>query len=352
MDLEMTFAALLLLAILSCLLYVSILCLEKSLLTRRRIMLKPALFLLLSFVLVGCNNSPNNTATPCSLLLDWHPNPNHLPLFVGIQKGFFAEEKIDLKIQKIPVAGGGISYLTSHQVDLIVDYLPDTLRAASRGAALKIIGVLIQEPLNCIICHKDLNISHPQLLSGKKMGYCVGGSDTLFLDLLLAKEKIQLQQKIAVGGDLLAAMGSRRVDSIYGGFWNIEPLQLKMLNIETSIFKLSDFGVPKYYELIILANQNTPQSTPLFIARFQKALQKSIDFCTCNSEEAFHIYRKCHPDKRTKTLAWEKEAWEITRPLLAKDQVIEKECVENFYHFQKERSLYAQPFNYLELFPN
>lgn len=352
-DLEMTFAALFLLSLLSFLFYGFILLLEKGFLQeRKKSSYLPKLSILLIFCILTPSCQQKESAHPeTRLLLDWLPNPNHIPLYVGVEKNFFKEEQIELTIKKMSDTGGGISYLTSHQADLLLNHLPGTLRAASSGASLKIIGVMIKEPLNCIIYPKDPQVTQPSHLSGKILGYCIGGPDTAFLDFLLEEGGIQLEKKINVGSDLLSAIGTKRVDCIYGGYWNIEPSQLRMFNIETSYFKLHEFGVPNYYGLTIVANGNSKEASPTFIAHFQQALQKSLDFCKEHPEEAFQIYLKSNPDKRAKWLEWEKEAWQVTYPLLSSDQVIEADCLKNFYQFQQARGLYAHPFDYQSLLP-
>lgn len=357
-DLETTFAALFLLTIMSALFYGLILFAEKLTLSKEHKTLafsrrkawayKAALpLLILSFFsFFGCEKQGKHTR----LLLDWLPNPNHVPLYVGVQKGFFKEEGIHLLIQKMPDKGGGITFLTSHQTDLLVNHMPGVLRATSRGAKLKVVGSLIKQPLICLIYNKNENIKTPADLSGKAIGYCVGGSDTAPLDFLLTQGNIAPKKKINVGIDFLYALTTKKVDFIYGGYWNIEPSQLKSLGIEPGFFTITSFGVPPYSELIVLANQDTKESDPQFIQSFKTALQKSINFCKEHPRESFAIYQKHHPDKRDKTLAWEKEAWEITYPILAKDQNIDFQELEKFTSFLKERAIFSQDIDIKSLF--
>lgn len=356
-DLETTFAALALLTIMSALFFGFIVFLEKMVLSKKarrlpllrkkmtyKIALPMLLFPLLTFF--GCEKKGNETR----LLLDWLPNPNHIPLYVGLNQGFFRDEGIDIVIKKMPDKGGGITFLTSHQTDLLVNHMPGTLRATARGAKLKVVGSLIKKPLICLIYDSKDNIKKPTDLSGKSVGYCLGGSDTAPLDFLLAQGNIAPKEKINVGIDFLYALTTKKVDFIYGGYWNIEPSQLQSLGINAAYFTITEFGIPPYSELIILANQDTPQSDPNFVKAFQAALQKSIHFCKNHPDKAFSIYEIYHPDKRAKTLAWEKEAWKITLPLFAEDQSTDFQELDTFYQFMKSRSVFSQDFDYKILF--
>lgn len=364
-DLEITFGALFCLTIISTILYGLILFCEKIalpprvLLLRRKFATKNALlptkqrrrsglvipFFMVAFLLLGLVGCQQKNKGCTRLLLDWLPNPNHIPLYVGIEKGFFRNAGIDLDILKMHDSGGGISYLTSRQADLLVNHMPGTLKACSNGAPLKIVGLLIKEPLSGFIYRSDPAIETTQDLSGSTLGYCLGGPDTAFLDFLLEKGKIEPKERKNISVDLISAMGTQNVDFIFGGFWNIEPAQLRSLGMETNHFPIQEFGVPNYYEMIILAHANSKESTPQFASDFQVALQKSIDYCCANPDEAFQIYRHYNPDRREKTFAWEEQAWKLTCPTLAKSQQVDLHELHTFYHWLCSQEIVTKPLN-------
>lgn len=374
-DLEVTFGALFCLTLMSTLLYGFILYCEKISLpprewtypftrsassktfSKRKRHLAFSIFSLslIYFVLPSCSQQ-NNPTTPSSLstrlLLDWLPNPNHIPLYVGIDRGFFREEGIDLMIQKMHEGGGGICYLTAQKADLLINHMPGTFKACSRGADLKIVGLLIKEPLSGLIYRKDPAVKQTSHLSGRVLGYCIGVPDTTFLDFVLKKGEIIPSKMKNVSVDLISAMGTHSVDFIYGGFWNIEPAQLSAVGVETDTFKIQDLGVPTYYEMILLANSGSPHGSKEFSTHFQKALQKSIDFCFENPEEAFSCYARFNQDRRQKTWEWQKAAWYLTLPLLAKDQSIDSEVVKSFYLWQLQEGVIQKKFDYLNLISN
>ena len=68
--------------------------------------------IILASALVACGEKKEETKTeaPVELkkvdfLLDWVPNTNHTGLYVAKEKGYFAEEGIDLDIKAKTVAG-------------------------------------------------------------------------------------------------------------------------------------------------------------------------------------------------------------------------------------------------------
>lgn len=352
-DLEVTFGALICLTVMTGLLYGLILLLENLALPPRPWKsfkpLKAVALLLASCLLVtGCTK---RSKSETRLLLDWLPNPHHIPLYVGLSKGFFEEEGIDLKIHKMREHGGGIAYLTAHQADLLLYHMPGGFRAVSRGANLKLVASLIKQPLRAFIYLNGKGIKKKDDLSNKVLGYCIPGSDTTFLDFLLFEAGIEPAAKRNVSVDIVSSIGMQNVDCIYGAFWNSEPYQLEALGVDVDYFKIEEFDVPSYYELVLFADGGTKEASAPFGLAFRRAFQRSINWCKEHPEEAFTIYLKANPDKRKKTLTWERKVWEITLPLLAQDQSIDEELLAQFYQWQEERGFYKKSFDFHQLLP-
>ncbi|HRD55297.1 MAG TPA: ABC transporter substrate-binding protein, partial [Parachlamydiaceae bacterium] len=321
-DLETTFAALFCLSFMSISLYLLILAAEKMTLRKGTFTACLAFFLLL---LSGCaKNEPPKTR----LLLDWLPNPNHVALYAGLEKGIFKKHGIDLEIQKIPDPSDVIPYVIAGRAEIALFYMPDTLRAIQAGHSLKPIGILFKQPLNAFIFRKGEGINLPFDLNGKTIGYSVDGSSTTVLDYILRKNSIVPKEKQNVTFDLVSTLCLKHVDAIYGAYWNIECAHINSLGQETDHFDLLSLGYPNYYELIAVVASHSKEASLEFEKTFQIALQESIDYSKACWQEAFSFYAAHNPDKSAKTLSWEKASWEKTYPLLAKDQFFDPEVTQ------------------------
>lgn len=340
-DLEMMFGALFCLIALSVGVYALVIFAE-TVTFRNKSFTRTFVWLgaLLTFTLTGCSNQTEKQGI--QFVLDWVPNPNHVPFYVGVEKGFFKKNGIDLNILKVHDCLDAVPLLTSGRIDLALTYMPHAIHAISRGAPIKPIGILIDQPLNSFIFRSDEQIKTMQDLNGKRLGYSIESSNTDFLNVLLQSNEISFDDMHNVSFDLISTLGTGKVDVIYGAYWNIECENLRALGIETDYFSIQDFGVPPYYELIVLARNNSSQDTEEFMHHFQNGLQDSIDFCTRNPDQAFDIYCQANPDKGTKTVGWEKEAWLKTVPILAKSQFIDYELWNAFKNWLVEKRLLSQ----------
>jgi NitT/TauT family transport system substrate-binding protein len=267
---------------------------------------------LLMILLTGCCKDNRRV----SLVLDWLPNPNHIPIFVGQQKGFFADEGVDLEILKAPDVVNGVLYTLSGQCDLAVTYMQTAIFAKEQGLDFDIVGKLIDRTLNGLIFVQDGTIKEPKDLSGKRLGYSVDGASDRLADILKNNQIEPLSQHNC-HFDLTGMMMADQVDVLYGAYWNIESVQLKQKGLACGHFTLEELGVPNYHELIVVAKEGKNH------ANFQRALQKSIDFCKEHPKEAFELYFATQRDKGQETMEWEKEAWEMTRPVLPTNQDVD-----------------------------
>lgn len=354
-DLEVTFGALLCLTALSLTLYGVVTAVEqlihpktlRSIRSMARKSMITGTLIIFSLLLTSCQQPAPKTR----LLLDWLPNPDHVPLYVGIEKGFFSGEEIELDILKVRDPSDVVPFLTSGQAEIGISYMTRTMRSMARGARVKVIGSLIDEPLSCIIVPKDSHIHTVKDLDGCVIGLCGSGFGTTFIDALFARKEIAAKSKKIVSFDLVAALGTAQVDAIYEGYWNIESEHLASLGYPTRYFKLEEFGIPNYHELIFLAPEKAKEAKPEFVERFQRALQKSIDFSRDHPDEAFEIYLAANPDKFEKTQTWERNSWELTRTALAKRQGRDDKLWKNLYQWMLEEGMLEAPFDYHRAFP-
>ncbi|WP_213318167.1 ABC transporter substrate-binding protein [Chlamydiifrater volucris] len=338
---ELTFAGLLVLSILTISLYNLVLCFEKTIFTlqniKQRNLLKikkrrarSSLCILSSLVcfLVGVLsyyprqaslNKLRNTYE-ISLLLDWTPNPNHIPLYVGIEKGFFSERGITLHIIKSSDNSSVIPHLMFEKTDLTLYHALGLIRAQLKGMPIVHVGRLVDKSLGGLICRKDCGISSIHDINGKTLGFCLSNPQNLssFLKTLNTAGIYPGDIK-NVSSDLLSPIISKQVDCIYGGFYNIEGIKLKALGIPIIHFLPEDYGLPSGPQLLVCAKANTLASSEQFISLFQKALHQSICFSKENPDMAFSIYAKA-TSKATETLEDERQQWEETLNLLAENQ--------------------------------
>lgn len=242
------------------------------------------------------------------LLLDWWPNPNHVPLFVGVEKGF-----LDLEIIKSFDPPQAIPFLLSGGADIAIYYMPQTMIADVSG--VEMVAKLIDKPMQGFMkrkggAEKTLGASHCRLLPS-------------YLKAWGKPVKVKYLNELS----LPFILGE--IDMLYGVYETIESEQFLDRGIETEFISVLDLGVPTYYELIFLMKTGQDHLA------FTVGLQKSLDYVRNHPDEAFDIYAKANPNKSRRTLNWERRAWKRTLPYLAKTPELEKKVIDNFHTYLK-----------------
>ncbi|ANG65827.1 ABC transporter permease [Chlamydia gallinacea 08-1274/3] len=335
-DMEMMFSGLFALTIVTFTLFQLVVLSEKLLFAlfriknikkRRTTKLKLALSCLLPFLLLGILekskpslNPTEKPLTPITLLLDWTPNPNHIPLYVGVAQGFFEEQNIKLKIQKNTDTGSVIPHILFEKVDLALYHALGIIKVAMQGVPIQIVGSLINSTLQGFIYRLDDDISSIQDLNNKVLGFCLNNSrDLSCLLTVLRKQGIVPSEVKNVSSDLISPMLLKKIDFLYGAFYNIEGVKLHTLGMPVSCFLSDSYGLPTGPQMLICGKKNTRATSPEIIHAIQTALQKSIDFCQEHPQIAFETYIQATRDT-PKIIKDELLQWQVTRPLLAQSQ--------------------------------
>ena len=250
----------------------------------------------LAFGAVGCGGSEpaaeNNELEDFSIVLDWYPNAIHSFLYVAQEKGYFAEEGLNLVVNFPANTNDGISLPAAGKADLGMYYLQDAiLTAVEEDVPIVSVGAVAQESLNVVISLKESGIDGAEDLEGKKIGYA--GTVLSEEQIKSMLEHVGLEadscEFVDVGFDLLTATTTGQVDATIGNMVNHEVPQLEEEGIEINYFFPTDFGVPEVYELVFLAGQDAVDNNPEKLQKFLRAAKKGFEFTKENPEEALQI---------------------------------------------------------------
>lgn len=256
----------------------------------------------LSVAAVGCGSTDAPaTDTPeaedtaleeCSVVLDWYPNAIHSFLYVAEEKGYFAEEGLDLVIRFPANTNDGISLPAAGQADIGMYYLQDAiLTAEEEDVPIVSVGAVTQSSLNVVISLAESGIKGAADLAGKRIGYAgtvlsEAQIRSMLEDVGLSAEDCEF---VDVGFDLLTATTTGQVDATIGNMVNHEVPQLEEEGIAINYFYPTDYGVPECYELVFLAGEDAVENNPEKLQKFLRACQKGFAFVQENPEEALQI---------------------------------------------------------------
>lgn len=241
-----------------------------------------------AFSFVGCGNSSNNqTSTDgntelekFSVVLDWYPNAVHGFIYNAIEKGYYAEEGLDVQTYFPANVNDAISLTAAGKADVGIYYPNDIIRAiANEDIPVKSVGTIVQSPLNVIVSLKDKNITSPKDFVGKTIGYSGTEFNEALIKTMMESVGASMDDVtlIDVGFDLMTSMTTGKVDATIGCLVNHEVPALEEEGFEVNYFFPTEYGVPNYSELVFVAGNNNINENSEKIEKFLRASQKGFE---------------------------------------------------------------------------
>lgn len=217
-------------------------------------------------------------ATKASLALDWYPNADHAGLMLAKQRGYFAAAGIDLDIYTPADATTVLQTVGAGKDDFGISYQTDVLLARAQGVPVVSIAALVQHPLVVIMSLAEKNIERPRDLKGKAVGYPGIASQEAFLATMLETDGARLSdvELVNVDFNLIPAMLSGQVDAVMGAFRNVETIIAEQEGHAVNAMPVEQWGVPDYYELVLVASEETVSKRAAFVTAFLGAVQKGF----------------------------------------------------------------------------
>ena len=211
------------------------------------------------------------------LALDWYPNANHLGLYIAQEKGYFADEGLDVNLYTPIDPSTVLQTVGSGADDFGISYQPDVLLARAQGVPVVSVAGMVQHPLNSVMALESSGITRPKELKGKKIGYPgIPTNEPLLETMLKADGLAGLEdvELINVGFDLAPALLTGKVDAVVGAYWTHESILVENQGQPVNIMKMDEWGVPDYYELVLVTSEEFLRDKPDVVERFNRALRR------------------------------------------------------------------------------
>ena len=277
------------------------------------------------------------TKDKLTLLLDWHINPDHGPLYVALEKGYFADAGLDVKMIEPADPNDPPKLVAAGKAELAVSYQPQLHIQAAAGLPVVRIATLVATPLNTLMVLADGPIKSIADLRGKKIGFSVSSTEHAVLGTMLKTHKLTLKDVtlVNVNMGLSAALASGQVDAIIGGYRNFELTQLELLGKKARAFYVEEEGVPAFDELIIVTNRNLVNDKRL--RRFVDALERGAQFMVNRPDEAWQLFIK---GRKSLDDELNRRAWRDTLPRFSlTPAALDRARYERFAAFLKDNNL-------------
>ena len=285
--------------------------------------------------------APATAADKLTLLLDWFVNPDHAPIIVAQERGYFADVDLEVEIVAPADPNDPPKLVAAGRADVAISYQPQLHIQVDQGLPLTRIGTLVATPLTCLLTLADGPIDTIADLKGRKVGFSVGGFEDALLKAMLGHHGLSLDdvELINVNFALSPALLSGQVDAVIGAFRNFELNQLELEGHPGRAFYPEEEGVPTYDELIFIAN-NASLDDPR-LPRFLDAIETARLYLLNHPDDSFALFVKDRPELDDEL---NRRAWADTLPRLAlRPAALDQARYARFARFLETQDLIKPP---------
>jgi len=243
--------------------------------------------------LTGCGKSQKVT-----FVLDWTPNTNHTGVYVAAEKGYYAQEGLDVEIIQ-PSDMGADAMVASGTAQFGVSYQESVTFARAENVPLVSIAAVIQHNTSGFGALKEKNIRSPKDFEGKKYGGWGSPVEEATIRYLMEKagadpSKVEI---LSVGtADFFQASSTGQIDFawIFEGW---DGVAARIRGIEINYIDLGKTDpVFDYYTPVIVTSEDMIRNNEKMVEAFMRATIKGYRFAIENPEEAADIFIKAVPE--------------------------------------------------------
>lgn len=266
------------------------------------------------FVLLLCFASQSIAAEKMTLILDWFINPDHGPIIIAQELGYFIDQGLDVEIIPPADPSDPPKLVAAGKADLAVSYQPQLHMQVHQGLPLIRVGTLVATPLNCLLVLEDGPIKTIADLKGKKVGFSVAGVEEAVLSSILKNHGLSFDdiELVNVNWSLSPSLMSKQVDAVIGAFRNFELNQMAIEGVPGRCFYVEEEGLPAYDELIYVAHSENLDKDK--VSRFLAATEKATQYIVNHPKKSWKIFSNTAKELQDEL---NKRAWADTLPRFA-----------------------------------
>ena len=249
----------------------------------------------LSVVLVGCGTSDQDRAPEAvTLAMGFVPNVQFAPFYVAVEKGFFAEEGIQIEFDYgwetdlLKLVGSG-GRGTDPGLRFAIGSGDQVILARSQGLPVVYVLNWYRRFPVCVVSLEETGIHGPEDLVGKRVGTpATYGASYIGWRALLEAAGLDATtiELISIGYTQVGAVSEGQVDAALCYAMN-EPVQMQSAGQNVDVIYLAD-----YANLVsngLFTNEETIREDPELVQGMVRAALRGLAYTLEHPDEAFEI---------------------------------------------------------------
>ena len=236
------------------------------------------------------------TSEQVTVMMPFVPVPPLAPYYVGIEKGFYAEEGLNVSLQFTPKGSGdAITQLVGGNAQFTQVNGDSLITARSKDLPIVAIYQVGHENLFGAIVKNNTNITSPRDLEGKTVA--VPGPNApmeITTKAMIENEggDYNTVNFVYVGASIVPVLAEGKADAI--GAYMVQEEILKSMGVDIKTFYGKDYGA-NFVTQCIATTEDIANNNPELVRKFIRATHKAYKYSVEHPEEAIDIFVKYNP---------------------------------------------------------
>lgn len=253
----------------------------------------------LSVGLVACTGSPppsEGGPTKVKVILDWLWGAEHSAFAVAQEKGFFAEEDLEVEISPGQGSPTTAKLVANDSADFGLVAAATIVSSRAEGMPIRVAATMLQQLPTTIFAPSDSGIESLEDLYGKKLA--VDTSSANYNEWAAVAELNGIDrskiEEINAGQTDIQSLLAGKIDASMGFEFN-QALEYEMLGGSPTLLPFRDLGLNVPGASIITSDQMIEKS-PEVVSAFVRALVKGLQYTVDKPDDAVEIFLAAHAD--------------------------------------------------------
>jgi NitT/TauT family transport system substrate-binding protein len=243
---------------------------------------------------------------PVSLQLNWNPNAEHAPYFLGKSLGFYADEGIEIEIRPGQGSATAVKLVGTGDSNFGVAVADAVTVGRAQGIPVVATAVLLQDSPTVLASFAEKGIVAPEDLYGHRVAVNPQSTTHAYWLAFVDVNELDRSQitEVNITSGVMPALISDQVDAI-GVLLTNEAVTLGHEGFELNIINYGDYGVRSYGQ-VLFTNDTFASENPDLARRFTAATLRSWEYSLEHVDEAVAALAEAIPetDVELETAKW------------------------------------------------
>lgn len=242
-------------------------------------------------------STPAFAQEKATLRLNWLMYGFHTPFHLGVERGYYKAEGIDLEIGEGQGSARAVQITAAKGDTFGLSDGASIINGVTKGAPIKaVMGIMNTTPF-AIIARADSGIKTIKDFEGRTIAATTGEAGLTILPALLKNAKLdptKINFLRVDGPTKMVSVLEKRADALLGGSEN-QPFILEQRGVASVVFNYADYGT-NTMGLAIHVHADTLKDKPRMVEGFIRATRKAFEEAEKNPEAAIAAGVKVKPD--------------------------------------------------------